>query len=228
MTCLALWIMESLAKEWALFLDRCLQHRIQADPFDAAATQLHIKSPLPGPKLATLLLKPRSTATNSLDPRVIIYAERLLALKKVDTSDVLSAIFQHSKDRSGAREASSLKEPSQWKNPSELEEVLFYRLQKAYSSPDRPANNTEGRRTLVIVSQWMSAMVISHTNDSMMQAINGTEQQPQDQQQSINVRDALGVLVLGLIDNAKVLQLLNKKELKGRYFSRAGCGDLDT
>lgn len=215
MSRLPLWTMDFLVKEWTLFLDRCLETRIQADPFDAAATQLHIRSPLPGPKLATLLLKPRSAATSSLDPRVIIYAERLLALKKVDTSDVLSAVFQHSKDRFGAGEASSLKDHSRWRNPPELEEIVFYRLQKAYSVPDRPATNTEGHRTLVIVSKWMSAMVISHTNDSMMQAINGTERQPQDQQQSINVRDALGVLVLGLIDNGKILQILNKNELKG-------------
>jgi mediator of RNA polymerase II transcription subunit 5 len=214
--------MESLVKEWTLFLDRCLEHRIQADPFDAAAAQLHTTSPLPGPKLAALLLKPRSIALSSLDPRVVIYAERLLALKKVDTSDVLSAVFKHSKDRLGAGQASNPKDSSQWQNPPELEEIVFYRLQKAYSGPDRPATNAEGRRTLVIVSKWMSAMVISQTNDSMMQAINGTQRQPQDQQQSINVRDALGVLVLGLIDNATILKLLNKDELKGGCLFSAG------
>lgn len=210
--------MDSLVKEWAIFLDRCLEHRIQAGIFDAAAAQLHTKSPLPGPKLAALLLKPRPAATNSLDPRVIIYAERLLALRKVDTSDVLSATFQHSRDRPGAGEDNNPKDPSRWQNPPELEEIIFYRLQKAYSGPEpeRPATNTEGHRTLVIVTRWMSAMVISHTSDSMMQAINGTERQPQDQQQSMNIREALGVLVSGLIDNDKILQLLNKNELKGR------------
>jgi mediator of RNA polymerase II transcription subunit 5 len=207
--------MDSLVKEWALFLDRCLEHRIQADKFDAAATQLHTKSPLPGPKLAALLLKPRSAVTKSVDPRVIIYAERLLVLKKVDTSDVLSAAFQHSRDRPGAGDGNNPKDPSRWQNPPELEEVMFYRLQKAYSGPERPATNTEGYRTLSIVTRWMSAMVISHTSDSMMQAINGTERQPQDQQQSMNIREALGVLVSGLIDNGKILQLLNRDELKG-------------
>ena len=64
----------------------------------------------------------------------------------------------------------------------------------AKAEPERPATNTEGYRTLVIVARWMSAMVISHTNDSMLQAINGTERQPHDQQRSINVRDALGLL----------------------------------
>ncbi|KAF2690814.1 Med5-domain-containing protein [Lentithecium fluviatile CBS 122367] len=208
--------MDSLIKDWALFLDRCLENRIQADLFDAAAAQLHTKSPLPGPKLAALLLKPRSAGTSSLDPRVVIYAERLLALKKVDTADVLSATFQHSKDRSGAGEETNLRDPSRWRNPPELEEIIFYRLQKAYAGPEpeRPATNTEAHRTLVVVTRWMSAMVISHTSDSMMQAINGTERRPQDQQQSYNVREALGVFVSGLIDNGRILQLLNKDELK--------------
>jgi mediator of RNA polymerase II transcription subunit 5 len=212
--------MDSLVKEWAIFLDRCLEHRIQADRFDAAAVQLHTKSPLPGPKLAALLLKPRSAASNSLDPRVIIYAERLLALKKIDTSDVLSATFQHSKDRPGAGGENNPKDPSRWQNPPDLEEIIFYRLQKAYSGPERPATSIEGHRTVVIVTRWMSAMVISHTSDSMMQAINGTERQPQDQQQSMNIREALGVLVSGLIDNDKIIQLLNKNELKGRCHSQ--------
>lgn len=213
------WVMDSLVKEWTVFLDRCFENRIQAEFFDAAATQLHTKSPLPGPKLATLLLRPRAPATSSLDPRVVVYAERLLALKKVDTSDVLSALFQHSKDRLGTGQGDHAKDSSPWQNPPELEEIIFCRLQKAYSGPEpeRPATNTEGYRTLVIVARWMSAMVISHTNDSMLQAINGTERQPHDQQRSINARDALGLLASALIDNGRILQLLNNAELKGRY-----------
>jgi mediator of RNA polymerase II transcription subunit 5 len=201
--------MDHLIKEWNLFLDRCLEARIPADAFDAAAAQLHVRSPLPGHTIALLLFKPRPAATGSLDSRVIIYAERLLALKKIDTAHVLVAVFRTSQDRFGAGEANNPKYTSRWRNPPEVEEIVFYRLQKAYSGPDRPATKDEGGRALVIISEWMSAMVISHTNDSMMQAINGTTRLPQDQQQSINVRDALGVFVLGLLDNGKILQILN-------------------
>jgi mediator of RNA polymerase II transcription subunit 5 len=209
--------MDSLVKEWALFLDRCLENRIRADLFDAAATQLHGTSPLPGRKLAALLLRPRSAVANSLDPRVIVYVERLLALKKVDASDVLSAAFQYSRDRparAGEEGVASKEDPARWHNPPELEEIIFHRLHKAFSTGERPVTNAEAVRTLFVVSGWMASMVTSHTNDSMIQAMAGIQQHPQ--QQSLNVREALGMLLVGLIENIRILELLSKDELKGR------------
>lgn len=211
--------MDPLINEWTLFLDRCLDNRIRADLFDAAAAQLHGKSPLPGRKLAALLLKPRSAAANSLDPRVVVYIERLLALKKIDASDVLASAFQFSRDRpprAGEDETASKEDQSRWLNPPELEEVLFHRLHKAFSTGERPASSAEGVRTVAIVSRWMSAMVTSHTSESMIQAMQGIQQHPQ--QQSINIRDALGMLVCGIIENPRILELLSKEPAKGRLF----------
>ena len=59
-------------------------------------------------------------------------------------------------------------------------------------------------------------MVTSHTSDTMMQAMAGISQQPQ--QQDINVREALGVLAVGLIENSKILLILNHPTAKGQYF----------
>ncbi|KAF2441884.1 Med5-domain-containing protein [Karstenula rhodostoma CBS 690.94] len=217
-------MMDSLAKQWALFLDRCLEHRIDIDQFAAAATLLHTRSPLPGDKLAALLVKPRAAGVNSVDPRVIVYAERLLALRKVDASDILAAAFKFSKDRPiQPSDNTNPKDPSRWQNPSELDEILFHRLHKAFSGerPERPVSNVEATRTVKAVIMWMSAMVASHTNDSMLQAMAGIQQQPQ--QQSINVREGLGMLVVGLIENGKILQLLSRDKFKGgrKAFARA-------
>ncbi|CAI6338683.1 unnamed protein product [Periconia digitata] len=187
--------MESLAKEWAVFLDKCLASRIHADLFDTAVAQLHIRSPLPGRKIAALLLKPRCAIAISPDPRVLVYVERLLILKKIDASDLLQAAFQYSKDRPAKQgEAHDSKDPSSWRNPPELEEVIFHRLHKAFSGErvERPVTNAEGLGTVY--------------------ALAGIQQHPQ--QQSINVREALGLLIFGLIDNAKILELLNRSELK--------------
>ncbi|KAF2178098.1 Med5-domain-containing protein [Zopfia rhizophila CBS 207.26] len=207
--------MESLMKEWSIFLDRCLENRLCADVFEAAAAQLYGRSPLPGRKLADLLLRPRSAATNSLDPRIIVYVERLMALKRVDASDVLSAAFSFSRDhppKPGDEAIPPKEDQSRWQNPPELEEVIFHRLHKAFSTGERPATNREAIGTLAIVSKWMSAMVTSHTSDSMIQAMAGIQQQPQ--QQSINVREALGMLIMGLIENIRIIELLNKDQLK--------------
>lgn len=208
-----------MIKEWTTFLDRCLQHRVQAELFDAATAQLHQKSPLPGRKLAALLLKPRTPGAISVDPRVIIYLERLLALKKVDASDVLSAIFYFSKDRVPKNGEDASGNVSTRTNSPELEEVVCHRLHKAFAAEERPLNNTEGMQTLLVVTRWMQAMVTSHTSDTMIQAISGIQQQPQ--QHTINVREALGVLVVGLIENSKILLILNHPSAKGRQFLRS-------
>ncbi len=207
--------MDPMVKEWTVFLDRCLNQRVQADIFDAATTQLHRNSPLPGRKLAALLLKPRSQGATSVDPRVIIYLERLLALKKVDASDVLSATFYYSKDRPSKTDGDGSEKEQRWSNSSELEEVVCHRLHKAFAAEERPITNTEGLQTLIVVTRWMHAVVTSHNSDTMMQAMAGIPQQPQ--QQSINVREALGVLVIGLIENSKILAILNSPVAKGQF-----------
>lgn len=206
--------MDPLSKEWAYLLDCCLQHRVDADLFDAAVAQLSGKLPISGRKLAALLLRPRTAEATSLDPRIIIYCDRLLALKKIDAADVLAAVFSHSRDRHPTDESSSAKDdPSRWYNPPELEEVNFFRLSRAFLAGERPVSVAEGVQTLAIVSKWMSAMVSSHTNDSMIQAMAGFQQQPH--QQSIIIREGLGMLVTALIENAKVLELLNRVQAKG-------------
>jgi mediator of RNA polymerase II transcription subunit 5 len=172
-------------------------------------------------KLAALLLKPRSSCVNNVDPRVIAYLERLLALKKVDASDVLSATFYHSKDRQTQAGGDVLDRESTWSNSPELEEIVCHRLHRTFAAEERPLSNTEGLQTLIVVTRWMKAMVTSHTSDTMMQAMAGISQQPQ--QQSINVREALGVLVVGLIENSKILQTLNHPTTKGQYYLNASA-----
>jgi mediator of RNA polymerase II transcription subunit 5 len=205
--------MDSMIREWTVFLDRCLAQRVLADVFEAATVQLYQRSPLPGRKLVALLLKPRSPNAISVDPRVVTYLERLLALKKVDASDVLSATFHYSKDRSPKTGDDSLEKQPRWCNSPDLEELVCHRLQRAFATEERPVNNTEGLQTLIVTTRWMQAMVTSHTSDTMMQAMTGISQHPQ--QHSINVREALGVLVVGLIENSKILMILNHPTAKG-------------
>jgi mediator of RNA polymerase II transcription subunit 5 len=209
--------MTLMVKEWTLFLDRCLEHRIRPDLFDTAAAQLHAKSPLPGRKIAALLLRPRDASAGSVDPRVVTYLERLLALKKVDASDVLASAFQYSKDRLPKTGANEPAKDAEWHNPPELEEIVFHRLSKGFQAEERPLNNSEGLRTLIVMTQWMRVMVTSHTSDTMIQAMAGIQQQPQ--QQSINVREGLGMLVVGVVENPKMLHILNDSKCTGRLFN---------
>ena len=197
-------------EQWRQFVDRCLEIRIGAELFDPAVAQLYAKAPLPGHKIALVLLRPRPAAAISVDPRVIIYVERLLALKRVDASDVLAAAFLFSRDRPpGAteQEVPSKNAQQHGLNPPDLEEILFQRLYRRFVTGERPVSHAEGKGVVQRATRWMLAMVTSHTNDSVMQAMTGIQQHPQ--QQSINIREALGMFVVGLVENVKILELLN-------------------
>jgi mediator of RNA polymerase II transcription subunit 5 len=163
-------------------------------------------------------LKPREPAAVSIDPKVIVYCERLLVLKKVNAADVLAATFQYSKDRPPRAEVEqnvSKDDPSRWLNPPELEEVIFDRLHKLFASGERPETGNERLGAVTIVSKWMTAMITSHTNDSMIQAMAGGVQQPPPS--SMFVREGLGMLVVDMLENQKTLELLNREQAKGRY-----------
>ncbi len=206
--------MKPVIQQWKTFLDRCLERRVSADQFNAAVAQLHAKSPLPGPWIASLLLRPRSATAVHVDPRVIVYLEQLLASKKVDAADVLWSIFLFSKDRLRPREEDSKIQHLQWNNPSELDEIVFHRLHKAFAAEERPVNNAEGVKTLIAVTKWMQAMVTSHTSENMIQAVAGIQQEPQ--QLSINVREGLAMLVVGVIENPRTLRLVDHPKSKGK------------
>ncbi|KAF1849615.1 Med5-domain-containing protein [Cucurbitaria berberidis CBS 394.84] len=198
--------MESIAKEWNVLLDACIAHRIQADLFADLVAELYAQYPIPGDKLASLLLRPRYARPISIDPRVVVYLEKMLACKKIDAADVLTAAFQSSKDRLPKTGADNAAKHVPLTNPPNLDEIVFLRLQHAFVTDARPLTNYEGIRTLMVVTRWMQAMVTSHTSDTMIQAMTGIQQ---PQQQSINVREALGMLLVGIVENQKMLQILD-------------------
>lgn len=208
--------MEPSIKEWTAFLDRCLSARVRPDQFVKAAAQLQTTCPLPASILAVLILRPPKIygANVCYDIRVVLYLEKLLAEKRIDASDLLAASFHYSNDRPSKPDQDVSKERRC--NPPEVDEILFTRVQKAFQTEERPLTNSEGVRTLFVVTRWMQAMVTSHTSDSMIQAIAGIQQQPQ--QQSINNREALGVLMVGIVENAKMLRILNHPTCKGRRY----------
>ncbi|OCL07249.1 mediator of RNA polymeras-like protein II transcription subunit 5 [Glonium stellatum] len=207
--------MDPALQEWSTFLARCLEHRVRAEQFEPAASQLYSRAPISGRKLADILLRPRLPSTNCLDPLVVVYLERLLAARRFDASDVLIAAFKWSRDhppKPGNDDILSKDDPSRWQNPPELEEIILHRLQKAFSNGERPQTRNEARKTLAIVSQWMSAMVTAHNNDSVIQAMTGVHQ-PQPQSIMV-VREALGILIVHLTENLKVIDMLNSGTLK--------------
>ena len=213
------------SKQWRLFAKRCLQRRIRADKFEALAKQLRQRTSIPGSSIAATLFRPRQDSVSFLtgDPLVPVYIERLMGAGLVDAADVLSAMFNSSRHRppkgaeqsgadgEGAQAAdSSAAEQEQQnsspggkvQNPPELEETIFYRVAKSFNTGERPKSIAEARRTSYMAIQWMTSIVASGTSDSMMDALTGGNQQMQ--LQSALVREALGMLMIAVMENEKM------------------------
>ncbi|KAF2085903.1 mediator of RNA polymeras-like protein II transcription subunit 5, partial [Saccharata proteae CBS 121410] len=187
---------------WTDFLDRCLQLRISVDKFTKFANELSKRSHCDGPKLAEALLRPRSKAITSLDPLVPVYLERLLAMNKLSPPDVLGVLYHHSQHGSTelkSSHASSEKKASSWQVTPELEELVCGRIMKAFTANERPRTISEARRTLQILSQWMTTVSNAQTADSLVQSL--AEGSHHLQAQTVM---NLGMLVLSVVENPKV------------------------
>ncbi|KAF2745715.1 Med5-domain-containing protein [Sporormia fimetaria CBS 119925] len=205
--------MDPQSKRWRSLFDACLECRAPVDLFDAAVTKLHCESPLPGLDLAALLLNPRTAGEVSLDGLLVVYAERLLALRKVDASHILAAAYKYSRDRPlPAADAEAEDIAPRWVNSPELQDALFERLCRALQAGTRPLSISEAFQAVTVVTSWMSAMVAAHTSESVIHAMAGIQHHPQ--QSSISNRDSLGILLVALIENAKVAELLRRDKAK--------------
>ncbi|KAF2840549.1 Med5-domain-containing protein [Patellaria atrata CBS 101060] len=200
--------MAASSKYWATFMDQCLERRIRAEDFQLFTSQLYIKSPLSGAKLASILLNPRSYTTNCVDPLIPLYTERLLSTGRIDASDVLSALFHGSQDNL----SKNVTDQPLSTNPPELEELFLQRFTSAVINSDRPRTLPETRNMLTILSQWMSASVSAGTSDSMIQALTGNIQQAQVQ--SAIVRESLARLVIALLENQVAVTVLMTRTSK--------------
>lgn len=214
--------MDSPLQEWGVFIERCLENRIRSEKFDIFAQKLHARSPIEGKYLIGLLLRPRSVGCELMDPLVPTYFDRMLSQGYVDAADALTSTFRWSKDRpakDGADDLDGKSEKPQKHNAETVDELIIHRLTRAFVNGERPQNPTEVCRSLKIMTKWMAAQ----NKNSMLHAMNGTAEPEQIQQ--IITRDALGQLMIALLENAKVVGVMNSQLFrKGMYPHGRFCG----
>lgn len=220
-------------KEWALFYERCLDSRLRAEKFDVFSSALYARSPLPGGVLAELFIRPRKDCVGFLDPLIAVYLDRLFVQGRISSADILRSTFSWSRDGPAKRPATgeqlSAKEIAKAAlyNAVELDEIILHRMLKAFIHGEAPKDENETRMILRILPQWMQSIVSNHTSDSMMQAMTGAVQAVQ--MKSFLVREAMGLLMLGVLESAKVTEFLNSanfrkgKDLKHCRISLVPC-----
>jgi mediator of RNA polymerase II transcription subunit 5 len=221
--------MDLSTRDWIVFFQNCLDRRIRPEKFDILACKLYARSPVSGRVLAELLIRPRDPDSQLLDPLIPVYLYKLLDRQRIDAADTLRAGFRWSRDRplvdqetANAKE----KERSRWRNSLEMDELIFHRVTRLFVNGDEPKSPRLALEILQILTHWMQSMVSSHHNDSMLGAMTGAVQPIQVQ--SLVVREALGVLMYAILENERMLGVINNVKLTKGTFQHCPCKGLFT
>jgi mediator of RNA polymerase II transcription subunit 5 len=196
---------------WVKFLDGCLQRRLRAEQFDRFAIELYQRSPIMERKLADILLSRQELLNAMVDPLLSVYAGCLLESNRLSSADLLGALFRRSSNyvtATGSNNDVSTPQSKQARNPAELEHTILDQLTRLYiPGGKRPKTQQETRVALRILAEWMATM--STSGDALLQSLD---------QQAIIICDSLGMLATAMLENPKVIGVIDTALPKGTGF----------
>ncbi|CAL3965608.1 unnamed protein product [Diplocarpon coronariae] len=207
--------MPSSSTVWQQFLDRCIETRLDIEPFTTYVELLKTQEPLPAARIAHIFLAPREENGNALDPRVVRYVQTLLSLELVDVPSLLRGLWKVSSFRIQEDEQAQNKEvdggeggktEKRWLNSYTTEETLFYRMTKIISSGAAPRDLQEIVELVNACIQWMETVVsATHTAHQLLSLA------PTRAAEMAAQHMALGTLVVSVVENAQVVHALEKR-----------------
>ncbi|KAI9852775.1 MAG: mediator complex subunit [Vezdaea acicularis] len=204
--------MDADVKQWSAFFDRCLIERLEVEKFTIYANHLIQRYPAERQDIARLLLKPRWKKGINADPKVIQYAIKLLEIGVVDVPDILRALLKTSRCSPARTDVNNLQNEdahgvTKSYNSPELEEIIFLRLSKAFTTNRRPKSKVETWEVIDVISRWMSVVMTTSATDEMMQSMDGQSANPRPE--ALAIRESLGMLLVTVAENPKVIAVLN-------------------
>lgn len=201
-------ITRSPREQWETVVVGSLQQRVRGEMFIQVVRELDNTTFIPGRDLADILLEQQKLLPQTVDPLIPAYAETLLEEKRISTSDLLAALFKHSRQHANSKpeaESSNGTKPTVSYSPAELEYQILDQLSKAYApGGTRPSTQEEVRATLKVLGEWMSA--VATDGDALLQTLD---------HQSVLMIDSLGMLGISMLENQKVVGVIDAAISKG-------------
>jgi mediator of RNA polymerase II transcription subunit 5 len=221
-------------KEWDAFLDRCLNRRLDVEPFESMARRLNSKRRLPSDVLADLLLRPRAKNRFCLDPRIPLYLQAMTKLGYVKAPSVLKALYRYSTSHTQAGTAAGNgldgdgdtemghkshkknrdKNLVRWQSSYGMDEVIFYRLMKAVMSGEAIQNGTDATKMMELMAQWMT--LFTAASAAFAQDLMGQLDNSMARVEMESARAAFLRLLLQFYENPVVLKVMGKPYAKSK------------
>jgi hypothetical protein len=187
--------------QWRAFIQNSLRVRLDQGKFLQLAQELSDRSPIPGLKLASILLGSQTASSKIVDPRIPIFSEQLLEARIINTDDVLEALFQQHPDRTDAQKDCSNH------NGSEMAAIVLDHLTKGFVTGKSPYTILETSQSLVVLARWLESIVTAASaGDALMQPLD---------HQALPTCDSLGLLATAMLENPRVVGVVAKVISKG-------------
>ena len=208
----------SSIEQWELFAKQCLTTRLENQQFTNFSKLLSLRCPVRGSDRAAIFLRPTSKDAEALDPRIPAYIDKLLEIGLVEFHDVLRALLLyshfHRSNEPNRDEKTTENAFRDWRNPTELDEIILFRVSKAINAGKCPRDFSEALGIIKAASSWMSDVANTSTADQIDQNMTGAPDSLT--LEAINVREAVAMLVMTIADNAKITAILRGSCPKGR------------
>jgi mediator of RNA polymerase II transcription subunit 5 len=200
--------LEPSSQQWEKVIQGSLQRRLRGETFGDFVKELSKTTPITGGELADILLGQQKLLPRIVDPLIPVYADVLLESNRINTSHLLAALFKHSrqyKARKSEDDAPDTAKSETPYNPAELEYQILDQLTRSFvPGGTRPKMQEEVRATLRVLAEWMSA--VATEGDALLQTL---------EQQSILMIDSLGMLGIAMLENPKVIGIIDTAMPKG-------------
>ena len=183
-----------LTKEWQKFFAINLRKRVDSPTFQRLANTLYSRNPLPGRFIIEALIDQRKKK-NVLDPRMVLYIEDLLHLRKVDLADVLSSLFEPFETELRAAQGNP---DNLLKSGPSFEIVVLQSLTTEISEGRRPETREGAIHVLRCLLRWIAVHRDYSQGASDLSEI------------LYSTWEALGLLVAELGNNVIVSELLRR------------------
>jgi hypothetical protein len=197
--------------QWANLIRGCLRKRLRKEQFLRFAKDLDAKSPIKGLKLANLLLGSQKSRASTVDPLMLVYLESALDVGRLNSHDILFALYHRSKFRPSPTENDN--GPSEKRAHGaeslnqELEVMVLEHLTRGFVSGRRPGTQLEVKQSLRVLSEWISLVASAESpNENLLQSLG---------QNSASICDALGILALAMLENPKAAGVVDTALPKG-------------
>lgn len=179
---------------------------MRGSQFSNLVAQLHRRTPIFGAKLADILITRQGLMPGMLDPLLPVYAESLLERGRINSADLLAALYRHSKASAKADTQSSDgpgKDDARTYNTAEFESTIFEVLTRAYlPEGGRPKTQDESRVALVLLAEWLNANVARG-------ASLADESDHQILVDAMAVFESFGTLSIAMLENVRVAGIVD-------------------